>query len=65
MLLCSHTVAGAVQQAGSPEAVVGKAMKAVNHGRVDEFVSAMDPDSLEEFRTAIVASIDDGRQASR
>jgi hypothetical protein len=31
----------------------------VNHGRIDEFVSAIDPESLEEFRTAVVATLDD------
>jgi hypothetical protein len=45
---------------GSPEALVGKAMNAVNHGRIDEFVGAIDPASLEEFRTAAVSMIDEG-----
>ena len=60
VLFWSHASWGAAQQAGSPEAVVGKAMNDVNHGRIDEFVSALDPASLEEIRTAIVASIDEG-----
>ena len=49
---------GWAQRAGSPEAIASKAIDAVNHGRVDEFANAMDPDSLEEFRTAVVATID-------
>ena len=43
VLLCSHACSGAAPQPGSPEAVVSKAMDAVNHGRIDEFVSAMRP----------------------
>jgi hypothetical protein len=51
-------VAASQPEPGSPEAVVSKAIDAVNHGRVDEFSSAMHPDSLKEFRTAVVATID-------
>jgi len=58
VLLCPHACWGAPPQPGSPEAVVTKAVDAVNHGRIDEFVSAMHPDSLEEFRTAVVETID-------
>ena len=64
VLICSHAGWAAASQAqskskpGSPEAVVSKAIDAVNHGRVDEFADAMDPDSLEEFRAAVVATID-------
>ena len=43
----------------SPEAVVAKAMKAVIQGRIDEFVSAIHPESLSEFRTAVVGTLDD------
>ena len=60
VLTCSYAAWGAPPQPGSPEAVVSKAMDAVNHGRIDEFVSAMDPDSLEEFRAAVVETIDEG-----
>jgi hypothetical protein len=59
VLLFPPACRGADPQPGSPEAVVKKAMDAVNHGRIDEFVSAIDPDSLEEFRTAVVATIDE------
>jgi hypothetical protein len=60
VLLCSAAgwAAASQPEPGSPEAVVSKAIDAVNHGRVDEFANAMDPDSLEEFRTAVVATID-------
>jgi hypothetical protein len=58
-LTWSHACCGSQPKQGSPEAVVSKAMNAVNHGRIDEFVSAMHPDSLEEFRSAVVDSIDD------
>ena len=62
VLICWHAGWAAAAQSqtkpSSPEAVVSKAIDAVNHGRVDEFASAMDPDSLEEFRTAVVATID-------
>ena len=58
VLICSAAGWGAPPQPGSPEAVVSTAMAAVNHGRIDEFVSAMDPDSLEEFRAAVVETID-------
>ena len=59
LLLFPQTGRGAPPQSSSPEAVVSKAIDAVNHGRIDEFVSAMHPESLEEFRTAVVATIDD------
>jgi hypothetical protein len=59
VLFWSHACSGAPPKPGSPEAVVSKAMNAVNHGRIDEFVSAIDPDSLEEFRTAVVETIDE------
>jgi hypothetical protein len=59
-LLYSHAAWGAPPQPGSPEAVVSKAMDAVHHGRIDEFASARDPDSLEEFRAAVVETIDEG-----
>ncbi len=60
LLLCSAArwAAASQPEPGSPEAVVSKAIDAVNHGRVDEFAKAMDPDSLKEFRTAVVATID-------
>ena len=59
VLLGSHAAQAPWPKPGSPEAVVSKAMNAVNHGRIDEFVSAIDPDSLEEFRTAVVETIDE------
>ena len=62
VLSYSHATWGAPPQPGSPEAVVSKALDAVNHGRIDEFVSAMLPDSLEEFRTAVLPEIDTGVQ---
>ena len=64
VLICSQAGWAAASQSqskpksGSPEAVVSKALDAVNHGRVDEFASAMEADSLEDFRTAVVATID-------
>ena len=60
MLVCSHACWAAQPQEGSPEVVVAKAMDAVNHGRIDEFVKALDPDSLEEARKSIVESVDEG-----
>jgi hypothetical protein len=59
VLLCAGAIRGAPPEPGSPEAVVAKATDAINHGRIDEFVSAMHPDALEELRTAIVGSVDD------
>jgi hypothetical protein len=60
MLVCSQQCWAAQAQEGSPEEVVAKAMEAVNHGRIDEFVKAMEPASLEEVRKSIVASVDEG-----
>jgi hypothetical protein len=60
ILSYSYAAWGAPPQPGSPESVVSKAMDAVNRGRIDEFVSAMDPGSLEEFRAAVVETIDEG-----
>jgi hypothetical protein len=39
---------------GSPEAVVAKALDAMHHGRVSEFIQALHPGSLKEFRTSIL-----------
>ncbi len=58
VVLCPMAIRGAAQEPGSPEAVVSKAVEAVNHGRVDDFVSAMHPDSLKEFRTVLLSTID-------
>ncbi len=60
VLLWSQGSWGTPPEAGSPEAVVAKAIDALNHGRIDEFVSAMHPDSLKEFRTAVLPEIDVG-----
>lgn len=60
VLLWSSSIWGAEPQPGSPEAVVSKALDDVNHGRIDEFVGVLDPVSLEEFRTAVVGTIDEG-----
>lgn len=62
VLFCAQAQAGAAPQPGSPEAVVGDALDALNHGRVDEFAGAMDPDSLKEFRAALLASIEEAVQ---
>ena len=53
-------VLGRAAQEGSPEELVAKAMDAVNHGRINEFVKVLDPDSLEEARKSIVDSVDEG-----
>ena len=60
MLVCSQACWGTQAKKGSPEEVVATALDAVNHGRIDEFVEAMDPDSLEEVRKSIVDSVDEG-----
>jgi hypothetical protein len=60
VLLGSHACRGAGPQPGSPETVVSKAMNAVNHGQIDDFTRAMHPESLEDFRTAVLGAIDDG-----
>lgn len=62
VLLVSSSAWSASPKAGSPQAVVSKALDAVNHGRIDEFVAAMDPDSLEELRAAVVGSLDEAVQ---
>ncbi len=59
-LFWSNASWGAPPQPGSPEAIVSKALNDVNQGRIDEFVSVIDPDSLEEFRAAVVETIDEG-----
>ena len=60
LLVCSHACSAAQPQPGSPEEVVAKAMDAINHGRINEFVKVLDPDSLEEARKSIVDSVDEG-----
>ena len=61
-LLClSHWCWAAPPEPGSPEAVVAKAMNAVNHGRINDFVErGMHPDALNEFRAAVLPEIDTG-----
>lgn len=60
LMLCSHATGSAPPKPGSPEEIVSKAINAVNHGRIDDFVKAIDPDALEEFRAAVVETIDEG-----
>src|SRR4051794_14220552 len=60
VLLWPHSAWAEGPQPGSPEAVVSKALDDVNHGRINEFVGVLDPVSLEEFRTAVVGTIDEG-----
>src|SRR5262245_15488264 len=46
--------AGWAAAPGSAEAVVEKALDALNHGRIDAFVKAMHPEALAEFRGTIL-----------
>jgi hypothetical protein len=50
--------AGWAAAPGSAEAVVEKALDALNHGRLDTFVKAMHPDALKDFRTTVLEVLD-------
>lgn len=43
---------------GSPESVVQKALDALNHNRLADFVQTMDPDALKEFRSTTLNILD-------
>ncbi|WP_165074677.1 hypothetical protein [Paludisphaera rhizosphaerae] len=50
--------ASAAPAAGSPEAVVEKAFDALYHNRIPEFIQALHPDALKEFRSSILELLD-------
>lgn len=54
--VCPH--AGRAAAPGSAEAVVEKALDALNHGRLDTFVKAMHPNALSEFRATILETLE-------
>jgi hypothetical protein len=44
--------------AGSPEAVLGQALAAMNQDRIEEYTAEMHPDALKQFRAGLTAALE-------